>query len=293
MVANPSTVWAILSTPNPASGGIPFIAADNATPIIDVLQFYWNDALPGLSIGTTGDNTGTNTINIYGQFDTYNTSSVISTAVALSTQYTNQQVPGFTTSASQGTGTAPAVSLSGDLFGGFSGWGYITQNTVSSFYPLAGAYIYAKGAVVGNIGGEFHIATKADGGLMIDRLYVDNSGYLRPTTFTAGGAVSAGLGAPGVGFSRLTLNYIIALTTGAQAQNTPAGRVIIAAGGTSVAVTNNLVDVNSIIIAVVSSGDATAYVKNVVPGAGIFTINLGAATTANANISYFVINTDN
>ena len=41
MVANPSTVWTQLSVPNPASGSVPFIDTDNATPITDVLNFAY------------------------------------------------------------------------------------------------------------------------------------------------------------------------------------------------------------------------------------------------------------
>jgi hypothetical protein len=79
-------------------------------------------------------------------------------------------------------------------------------------------------------------------------------------------------------------------TTGAQTINKPSGTVNIAAGGSSVTVTNSLVTTASIIYTTVRSNDATAYVKNVVPAAGSFTINLGAATTAETSIGFLVIN---
>lgn len=72
--------------------------------------------------------------------------------------------------------------------------------------------------------------------------------------------------------------------------NKISGRVNIAAAGSSIVVTNNKVTVNSRILAVVSSNDATAIVKNVVPANGSFTINLDAAATAQTSIDFFVFN---
>lgn len=41
-MANPSTIWGSLATPNPASGSVPFIASDNATIITDVINFAYD-----------------------------------------------------------------------------------------------------------------------------------------------------------------------------------------------------------------------------------------------------------
>lgn len=79
-------------------------------------------------------------------------------------------------------------------------------------------------------------------------------------------------------------------TTGAQTINKPAGSVNVAAGGTSITVTNSLVTTNSIVHAVIQTNDATATIKNVVPAAGSFTINLGAAATAETRIGFTVFN---
>jgi hypothetical protein len=38
-----STVWAQLSAPNPAAGGIPFVGSDDASILIDVLNFFFNE----------------------------------------------------------------------------------------------------------------------------------------------------------------------------------------------------------------------------------------------------------
>jgi hypothetical protein len=79
-------------------------------------------------------------------------------------------------------------------------------------------------------------------------------------------------------------------TTGAQTINRPSGTVNFAAGATSLLVTNSLCTTASIVFAVVRTNDTTAYIKNVVPGAGSFTINLGAAATAETSVGFFIIN---
>lgn len=71
-------------------------------------------------------------------------------------------------------------------------------------------------------------------------------------------------------------------TTGAVTINKRLGRVNIAAAGTSVVVTNNLVTANSIVIAIPATNDATARVTSVVPTAGSFTINTPAVTAETA-----------
>lgn len=79
-------------------------------------------------------------------------------------------------------------------------------------------------------------------------------------------------------------------TTGNQTINKMAGRVNIAAAGTTVTVTNSLVTTNSIILCTIATNDATATLKNCVPGTGSFVITLTAATTAETAISFLVIN---
>lgn len=79
-------------------------------------------------------------------------------------------------------------------------------------------------------------------------------------------------------------------TTGNQTIDKAAGTVNIAAAGTSVVVTNSLVSTSSIVFAVIRTADATATIKNVVPASGSFTINLGAAATAEISIGFVVIN---
>lgn len=79
-------------------------------------------------------------------------------------------------------------------------------------------------------------------------------------------------------------------TTGAQTINRPSGTVNFAGGATSLVVTNSLVTTSSLVFATVRTNDATATIKNVVPGAGSFTITLTAAATAETSVGFFVIN---
>lgn len=79
-------------------------------------------------------------------------------------------------------------------------------------------------------------------------------------------------------------------TTGNQTINKVSGTVNFAASATSITVTNSKVSANSICFAVARTDDATGYVKNVVPGAGSFVINLVAAATAETSVGFFCIN---
>lgn len=79
-------------------------------------------------------------------------------------------------------------------------------------------------------------------------------------------------------------------TTGAQTINKPSGTVNFAAAATSLVVTNSLVTTSSIVMCVVRTNDATADIKNVVPAAGSFTINLGAAAAAETSVGFIVYN---
>lgn len=79
-------------------------------------------------------------------------------------------------------------------------------------------------------------------------------------------------------------------TTGAQTINRPSGTVNFAIGASSLVVTNSLCTTASLVFAEVRTNDATAQIKNVVPAAGSFTINLSAAATAETSVGFFIIN---
>lgn len=79
-------------------------------------------------------------------------------------------------------------------------------------------------------------------------------------------------------------------TTGAQTINKPSGRVNIAAGQSSIVVTDALVTTSSLVFATVASNDATATLKNVVSGSGSFTVTLTATATAETKVNFLVVN---
>ena len=79
-------------------------------------------------------------------------------------------------------------------------------------------------------------------------------------------------------------------TTGNQTINTPSGNVNFAGGATALTVTNSLCTTSSLVFATIRTNDATAVIKNVVPAAGSFTINLNAAATAVTSVGFFIIN---
>lgn len=83
---------------------------------------------------------------------------------------------------------------------------------------------------------------------------------------------------------------ITAGSTGDQTINKPSGIVIVAAGASSLVVTNSLVTTSSIVLCTIRTDDATAILKNVVPSSGSFRINLTANATGNTSIGFLVIN---
>ena len=107
-----------------------------------------------LSVGTNGDFTGTDTLNIYYQGDAYLPQSAISANVV-------GQTPGWTTSSSRGTGHAPVNLQDGDFTGVFGAYGY----SDSAYRELSGWRHVAQGTTVGSngIGGEAQLWTKTDG----------------------------------------------------------------------------------------------------------------------------------
>lgn len=68
------------------------------------------------------------------------------------------------------------------------------------------------------------------------------------------------------------------------------GSGVIAAGATSITITNTDVTTDSLVFAQVMQADATATIKNTVAAAGSVTINLVAAATNATKVGYIVIN---
>lgn len=101
------------------------------------------------------------------------------------------------------------------------------------------------------------------------------------------------LGSANVGWKGVYLDYTNTGTVGAVTINKPAGRVNIAATGTSVVVTNSIVTAASHVFVQKSESTSTGgVVANVVPGAGSFTINVTAVVGATASYDFLVINAD-
>lgn len=82
----------------------------------------------------------------------------------------------------------------------------------------------------------------------------------------------------------------VAGTTGNQTINKISGTVNFAAGTSTLTVTNSLVSTTSNVFCTIRTNDATAIIKNVVPGSGSFVITLNAAATAETSVGFFVIN---
>lgn len=276
-----STIWTQLSAPNSPVGSIPFVYTDGTTIVTDVLNFFWNQTTQQLSLHGAGDQTGTDSLNLYKQGDSYLPNSQNLGVLSASS-------PGFTVSGSQGTGIAPTLSLSGDFIGQFSAWAAV--GAPITFAPIAGIYAFARGVsgAAAGIGGELHFSTKADGGTLVDLLTLDNAGNLFPTTLAG-----VSLGKALFGFSKFVLDSANTGVSGAQVINKPTGIFQIAAGQSSAVITNNKVSVNSIVFCILQTTDGTATsVKSVIPAAGSFTVNLNANATGIVKVAFFVVSPD-
>lgn len=112
-------------------------------------------------------------------------------------------------------------------------------------------------------------------------------GYLPGTVVNLTASEEAALIAQG----RATASAVASTTTGAVVANTRSGICAIAAGASSIVITNNLVNASSKINAYVSqaAADATLLrVERIVAAAGSFTIYGTANATATTLIAWFV-----
>jgi hypothetical protein len=255
--------------PNPAAGSVPFVFTDNATIVADVLNLWWNQAARQLSVGTAGDDTGTDTINTYFQQDSYAPNSQ-------TVQGANSgSSAGHTVSSSRGTGQTPASSQQGDFIGRFTGWSF--QSTPGIWKELAGLWAFAAASgTANNLGGELHLVTAADAGNAIDRITLDNQGNLFPTTVD-----SAALGKTGLGWSAFTLDGIFAAASGNVVVNKPSGTVQFAAAATTLTLSNSLIVAGKSLLFFQSLGnDATAtFIKSCIISNGQAVLTLNAAAT--------------
>lgn len=179
----------------PAEGGVTytpgsaiFVAADgkftqnnsnyyiqNSASTPTVLATNTNVAL---SVNVGGDFSGTDAINIYGQYDTYLPNSAITNS--LTGINTDGAVPAYSTSSSRGTGSSPIQLQANDMIGGFFGFG--AQGASSpSYQNLGGMGTFTTGASTNNLGGELRWYTKGDGGSLAQWMSLSNSGTLTNT----------------------------------------------------------------------------------------------------------------
>lgn len=173
-----------------------------------------------LSINTNGDFTGTNSGNGYGQFDMYLPNSLVGSLT------TDGATQGYTVSTSRGIGTSPIQSNTGDFIGHFSGWA--AQGASSPAYtPVAGAYIYTSGSSTNNLGGEYRIYTKGDGGSLTQRVTINNQGFLgvgvnSPVSLLslAGNISAAAWGSTGINLNIAAATYTDTTSSGTQGTTT-------------------------------------------------------------------------
>lgn len=114
------------------------------------------------------------------------------------------------------------------------------------------------------------------------------AGYLPATVCNLSTNIEAALIAQGLA----TASTVASTTTGAVTANLTSGICAIAAGASSVVITNNLVDANTKIIAYVSqaAADGTLLrVERVVAAAGSFTIFGTANATATTLIAWTIL----
>lgn len=170
-------------------GSVLFINPDN-TLSQDNNNFYFQDNATtpstlatntnvALSINTGGDLTGTDAVNIYGQYDAFLPNSAITNSLA--GLNTDGAFPGYTSSSTRGTGAVPIQLNANDMVGGYFGFG--TQGASSPTYQnLGGMGIFTTGASANNLGGELRFYTKADGGALTLQASISNAGAMILTT---------------------------------------------------------------------------------------------------------------
>lgn len=120
--------------------------------------------------------------------------------------------------------------------------------------------------------------------VLLNRAY---AGYLTATVVNLPSSVEAALIAQGLA----SASVVASTTTGAVTANVTSGICAIAAGSSSIVITNNLVDASTKVQAVVSqaAADGTLLrVERVVAAAGSFTIFGTANATATTLISWSI-----
>lgn len=187
------------------------------------------------------------------------------------------------------------VLLSGGV-GTASTFGKVTSSHVDSTIPTMSAGINA------DITGFFNPIAFQDALTLSSDIHILGGLYDSSDSIGSAGnvLVSTGSGtewSTGISVNTLSLNTSFSMeatitaggVTGNQTINKPLGSVNIAAGGSSITVTNSLVDANSCVFCQIATNDSTAIIKNVVASSGQFVIRTTAAVTAETRINFQVI----
>lgn len=251
-----TTIWATLTPNFPAPGGVLFIGVDGQTTWIESTQFWFNPNNYQLSVGTNGDQSGTDSINVYGCVDAYDPVNTVRVAAGQSIQG-NSGAASHTVSASRGTsGANPIVLNGGDYVGKFGFWGYTQNpdpnNTYGNNYgsgsPIyvelsyLAAYAAGSSSSAAGLGSYLAFAVKGDN-VQISEILKLTTTVLQPTTQNG-----LALGAVGFSFSWLYLGYQSITIPGNSVVTThPTGRLIISSGTSTMTINNSGITAASIV----------------------------------------------
>lgn len=183
------------------------------------------------------------------------------------------------------SGSTEMISLTDAATSGKMSW----ENLASSGFAPAWIF-YPKSWSHGTLMTKVTTQDNTNAAITVDGRLTNNGALTTQDVFGVATAGTQLLRIGPLGQIKPAATNTAAGTTGAQTINKPAGTVNFAAGTSSLVVTNSLVSTSSIVYCVVRTADATALIKNVVPGSGSFTINLNANATAETSVGFLVIN---
>lgn len=188
----------------------------------------------------------------------------------------------------------------GTAFNSFGGFGTVSGSTPNLEVIWTGTvsnalHIFEAGDFAFNFAnGSAGAGAQTDPTLIIHSHNQSTTQYLELRHNGTDAVIAVGTGALDqtlvTGGDKLLRTITAGGTTGAQTINKPAGTVNFAAAATTLVVTNSLVNASSLIFCTVRTADTTALLKNVVAGAGSFTITMNAAVTAETSVGFFVTN---
>lgn len=141
-------------------------------------NFYYDSTLHGISIDVAGDFSGTNSVNIYGQYDSYEPQSTIGTITS------GTLFPGGSASTSRGTGASPVINNTADNIGAWSFWGYTGSSPAYTF--MAGMVGSITGSSSSNLGGQLDFYIKADGGSQASAMTIGNDKTITMSKYGTG-----------------------------------------------------------------------------------------------------------